>query len=217
MFGKKKQLPTTPAPTTQNTQNTIIQAPAAPVFVATQCVSPAFGKNYVEIDEKNKLWRIPTFPQFIFKYSDLLDYEIVQNGNTITKGGLGRAVVGGALFGGVGAIVGGATGKKKGREKITEYKIKVITSVRTCPLMYINLNAAGLYTDSPGFKACTQNADKITAMLSRIINEGKAAAADSQPPAPSSADEIMKYKQLLDAGAITQEEFESKKKQLLNL
>ncbi len=33
----------------------------------------------------------------------------------------------------------------------------------------------------------------------------------------SSADELIKYKQLLDDGVITQEEFNSKKKQLLNL
>lgn len=33
----------------------------------------------------------------------------------------------------------------------------------------------------------------------------------------SSADEILKYKNLLDMGAITQEEFETKKKQLLGL
>jgi hypothetical protein len=33
----------------------------------------------------------------------------------------------------------------------------------------------------------------------------------------SSADEIKKYKDLLDAGAITKEEFEAKKEQLLNL
>lgn len=33
----------------------------------------------------------------------------------------------------------------------------------------------------------------------------------------SAADELMKYKNLLDSGAITQEEYESKKKQLLGL
>lgn len=33
----------------------------------------------------------------------------------------------------------------------------------------------------------------------------------------SSSDEIKKYKDLLDSGAITQEEFDAKKKQLLNL
>ena len=33
----------------------------------------------------------------------------------------------------------------------------------------------------------------------------------------SVADEIMKYKNLLDIGTITQEEYEAKKKQLLNM
>lgn len=33
----------------------------------------------------------------------------------------------------------------------------------------------------------------------------------------SAADELLKYKELLDAGVLTQEEFDSKKKQLLNL
>lgn len=36
-------------------------------------------------------------------------------------------------------------------------------------------------------------------------------------PTVSSADEIMKFKQLLDQGVITQEEFDKKKQQLLNL
>ena len=35
--------------------------------------------------------------------------------------------------------------------------------------------------------------------------------------APSSADELLKFKQLFDAGVITQEEFDAKKKQLLGL
>ncbi len=45
------------------------------------------------------------------------------------------------------------------------------------------------------------------------------AAHDSQqnPPQVSIADEILKFKQLLDMGAITQEEFDAKKKELLNL
>ena len=34
---------------------------------------------------------------------------------------------------------------------------------------------------------------------------------------PSPADEILKYKELMDQGIITQEEFEAKKKQLLGL
>jgi len=48
---------------------------------------------------------------------------------------------------------------------------------------------------------------------SKISNSSPQASA----PAVSSADEIMKFKQLLDAGVISQEEFDAKKKQLLGL
>lgn len=50
-----------------------------------------------------------------------------------------------------------------------------------------------------------------TAKNSTVSNNSQSVSATS------SADEIMKFKQLLDNGVITQEEFEAKKKQLLNL
>ena len=40
---------------------------------------------------------------------------------------------------------------------------------------------------------------------------------NSSAPAVSAADELKKFKELLDAGVITQEEFDAKKKQLLGL
>lgn len=42
-------------------------------------------------------------------------------------------------------------------------------------------------------------------------------SAKSSAPAVSNLDEIKKLKELLDIGAITQEEFDAKKAQLLNL
>lgn len=57
---------------------------------------------------------------------------------------------------------------------------------------------------------------KIISLLDQITADNNTAPA---PPSPSgsAADEILKFKGLLDAGAITQEEFEAKKKQLLGL
>lgn len=55
--------------------------------------------------------------------------------------------------------------------------------------------------------------DKLHALLAELQGGGTAAPA----PAASAADEIKKYKELLDLGAITQEEFDAKKKQLLGL
>lgn len=57
--------------------------------------------------------------------------------------------------------------------------------------------------------------------IQNYIEEHQSIPAPTKPPAPaptvSAADELKKYKELLDMDAITQEEYEIKKKQLLNL
>ena len=52
---------------------------------------------------------------------------------------------------------------------------------------------------------------------SNLIVSTKPSKAVVEQKANSNADELKKYKELLDMGAITQEEFETKKKQLLGL
>ena len=56
---------------------------------------------------------------------------------------------------------------------------------------------------------------EVVRYVQRRINEVKNPAPVIQAAAVSAADEILKFKQLLDAGIITQEEFDAKKKQLL--
>lgn len=53
----------------------------------------------------------------------------------------------------------------------------------------------------------------IVALL--VQDRGDAASREARQSATSSADLLMKYKQLLDCGGITQEEFDSKKRELL--
>ena len=60
--------------------------------------------------------------------------------------------------------------------------------------------------------------------LRAAIMERKLALSQQQPatvapatPPQDAADELKKYKELLDSGVITQEEFDQKKKQLLGL
>ncbi|MBS4878841.1 MAG: PH domain-containing protein [Firmicutes bacterium] len=55
------------------------------------------------------------------------------------------------------------------------------------------------------------------ALMERLRGLDSSKPAPVQTAAPSAADEILKYKQLLDAGVLTQEEFDAKKKQLLGL
>lgn len=173
-------------------------------FSTTNCVG-----QFLEIDEKNKLWRLPlSYRKTVFSYADILEYEVIKNGISVTKGGLGRAVTGGALFGVAGAVVGGVTGKRKTTTKVTEHKIKITLKNPHLPVAYIGIPLGSDYI-----------ADKIAAYLAQMIKEAETTASSNatQPAIASAADEIIKFKQLLDAGAITQEEFEAKKNQLLSL
>lgn len=173
-------------------------------------------QKYLEIDENNMLWKLPSYRNIIFCYDDIISFELLENGQAITKGGLGRAVVGGALFGGVGAIVGGVTGKKKIKQEINEYRIKIITKHFFYPQVFINFLIAGkMKSDSILYKSYAQNAQSVLSMLSIIQNS--VSEKDNSSTELSTADEILKFKKLLDDGIITKDEFDKKKTQLLNL
>ena len=66
---------------------------------------------------------------------------------------------------------------------------------------------------------CVQNADEFVETVNNLTEKRKnaAKAPSSAANQVSSADELKKFKELLDAGAISQEEYDSKKKQLLGL
>ena len=61
----------------------------------------------------------------IINFSDIIECQIIEDSNTVMNGGVGRAVVGGALAGGVGAIVGANTRATK--NVINILQIRIIT------------------------------------------------------------------------------------------
>ena len=170
----------------------------------------------MEIDENNKLWRLPyTSKNIIFSYDDIISYELLQNGESITKGGLGSAIVGGAMFGGAGTIVGGITGSKKTKQEISEFRIKIITRNPYQTEVYVNFVPVGkVKTGSILFMSYNDSAQRILSQLALITDSASNATSNSSDGIP---DEIVKYKKLLDQGIITQEEFDAKKRQLLQL
>jgi len=184
----------------------------------------------LQIDEKNKAFKVQGQ---IFEYSDLLDFQLLEDGQTIAidKIGLAKTAVGGLLFGGVGAFIGAVTGPKllsgvcnsmelkiilrntytnevtipfiieKTRKRSDEYKIaqEVVQSCITALMIIDDYN---------------KQQEKSTT-LDSSLNININTSVNSNSTTTSGADEIVKYKTLLDAGIITQEEFEAKKKQIL--
>lgn len=65
------------------------------------------------------------------------------------------------------------------------------------------------------YKSASSIAQDIISILEIISHENEVSKNSSS--SDSIAEEIKKYKELLDIGAITQEEFDAKKKQLLQL
>ena len=169
--------------------------------------------GHLKIDEANRLFAVDNS---LFEYSNLLSYELLEDGQTITKGGLGRAVAGGLLFGGVGAIVGGVTGGKKSKGVCNSMKLRVTFKDAPTDMVYINFITTETKTSSFIYKTSQDLAQQCISALEIIADSNKTAGA-AVVASTSDADELMKFKQLLDAGVITQEEFDAKKKQLLGL
>jgi hypothetical protein len=155
----------------------------------------------------------------IYNYSELLGYEILEDGNTITKGGIGSAVVGGALFGGIGAVVGGLTGGKKSKEVVRSLKVKIVLDNKVVPAEYIELLKTEFKKDGFVYRAAKQEAEDIIAILTSISAENEKNQTNNSNVQNTNdpITEVKRYKELLDNGIITQEEFDKKKKELLNL
>ena len=65
-------------------------------------------------------------------------------------------------------------------------------------------------------KVTNEKMREVAEYVKKRVEEYKRQKAAPASP-PSAADEIKKFKELLDMGVITQEEFDAKKKQLLGL
>lgn len=160
--------------------------------------------TYLKIDTNNKIFKVG---RQIFAYDDLLSFELMENNHTIVEETESKK----------------SKGKKyKGICNLTNIchsmKIKLTLKNAHCDTAYINFISSERKTSSLIYKAAQESAQKCLSELQIIADVNQTAdIPQTIGNTPSSADEILKYKQLLDAGAITESEFEQKKKQLLGL
>ena len=147
----------------------------------------------------------------MFSYDQIVSFELLENGESVASGGVGRAALGGVLFGGVGAVVGATTRSYK--SVCEELKIKVTVRNYKDPAFYIPLIVLQTNKSSSDYKEKMKMAQNILSKLQLITS----ADTQDKPATTDKFEEIKKYKNLLDEGIISQEDFENKKKELLNL
>lgn len=184
------------------------------------------GNGVFREDANIKKWyysfmKNPTNPP-IFNYNEINDYDLSEDGEQIVKGGLGAAVTGGIIFGGVGAIVGSNIGKKKSKTIISSMKLRISLNNKYVNHLQIELIPFGsnVKTESISYNMYKQQALNAISFLDNLCSKNdmeKSSINSSHISSTSGADEILKYKDLLDSGIITQQEFDAKKKQILGL
>ena len=142
-------------------------------------------------------------------YDDIVDYELLEDGAIVHEGGIGRAVVGGLIAGGAGAIVGSTT--RKSKDYCTSLAIKI--TARNRGAEYATFINSRVNKNTLAYKTSYKAAQDALSQLLLITEENKKNAAPEQ--VVSKADEILKLKELLDAGAIDQEEFTMLKQRII--
>ena len=191
-------------------------------YHATECLSSSF-----DVDDKHKGFRIREGALAkLYQYQDLVEFGLEEDNETISSGGVGRAVAGGVLLGPAGAIVGGVTGKKRAKNYCESMQIRISVKNADPSTVYLTFIKKKTKKNSSDYKKASASAAKCMNALEQIAKEAErmeseqqdaARAQSTQQPvqAVSAADEIRKLKELADEGIITQEEFEAKKRQLL--
>lgn len=106
--------------------------------------------KYIGIDEINsKVCLINTsgkekenYIMNTYSFSDILEVEIIENGNSVSKMSktsvAGRAILGGILLGGVGAVIGGFTANRNSFEKMNKISLKLIVNNTKNPIFEID-------------------------------------------------------------------------------
>lgn len=131
-------------------------------------------KSFVGIsfDEITETFKIDNSYFNVFKFDELVDYNLIENGQTVVQGGvsLKRAAAGGILLGGAGMIIGGLTGKKKIEDHATEIKIEFKVKVLNEGTYSIDLLNKPIKTNSLVYKGLVINAKEIIEFFDKISN-----------------------------------------------
>lgn len=163
-----------------------------------------------------------------FEYASLIKYEYKEGENTISVGGsgVGRAIVGGVLFGGAGAIVGAATKKNNKKSVIADMSVFITFDIdgKIC-VKKVKINEFldnELKYGSMSYMKYYNQAQNLMKKLESIYlsyhQEPETQKIDSNDSMVMlNADELRKYKGLLDDGIITESEFQLIKNRMLNV
>lgn len=105
-----------------------------------------------------------------YSFEDLVSYDLIINDQAVVSGGVGQALIAGAVFGGLGAIAGGIVAKRKTSTKILNMTIRVTSNDFNKPVVFIDLIRKPIKNTSKEYKEALENAQRIIGALDVIVH-----------------------------------------------
>lgn len=214
---------------TSNKQNEIGTAISQiPGFTASYQHLGANGDNGIAIDEERAkvcLFRRESgvLTHRAVDYRDILSSELFEDGHTVVKtvrsSQVGGALIGGILLGGVGAVIGGLSGKKVESGKIKRIDLRLVVNDAANPTHEICFLAVESKRDGFLYKTSSELArqwqGRLDVLIKRADREDTSSKSAAKKEAPSLSDELRKLADLRDSGILTDTEFATQKAKLL--
>ncbi|MED4265955.1 SHOCT domain-containing protein [Priestia megaterium] len=185
------------------------------------------------IDKFRGTYKDYKYDSKIYEFKDLLEAEILQDGEMITKTSrgsqIGGALIGGVLAGGVGAIIGGLSGSTTSDSEFNKIALKVLMNDTQNPvkLIYFLDEIAGVKKYEDKYKKANSDSMDWHGLLrviiqkvdkeDRIQSEECREPTTAQPGNLSVADELKKLSDLHKEGILSEEEFNEHKKKILSV
>lgn len=204
-------------------------------FTVTQRLMDTCERSGIAIDEgRHKLCLIGAnhgkIPLDVLSYKELLAAEIFEDGNTITRTSrtsqIGGMLIGGLALGGVGAIIGGLSGKKISSNKVQRLDLRLIVNRTNWPCHDINIMNKEVQKHDPKYKAAMEKARQWHGILEVVIHradqedrakEGLTVTSERNALEQTSlADELRKLANLKEEGVLSDDEFAAQKAKLLS-
>ena len=192
---------------------------------AVDILASGWSASKLLIDYQNKQFiykKGKTFSK-TYKFSDLINYEVYENGHSKVKGRAGSALIGGAFFG-LGGLIVGSSMSRNINEKCNQLKLIIRLNDFDCPqIMITYVDNVDWDKNSWTYRNMKENLQSVCSMLEFMLNEktleqsSTVKQVEKTSEQKSQKEQLQELKEMLDDGLITQEDFEQKKKQILGL
>lgn len=162
----------------------------------------------------------------IFRFDELRSFALIEDDSQVVEGGVGMALAGGAFFGAGGAIAGAMVGGRKTKKTVDNLLLKINLRDIDFPCVIIPYITKTTKVTSNDYKKALGQAQQTISCIELIIDmiESQRQPSAEAPsitsasaPSHDPIEQVKKLKELLDMGALSQEEFDAKKRELLGL